>query len=333
MRSSPLLAAAFVAAPAAASLYKESSLNHTCAIQPSFRSCSAYAYPNKTDSCCTETYGGLLLQTQFWDVWADKDLPANTWTLHGLWPDFCNGSYTQYCDLSRQYDPSPSPNTTNGLKNGTAVPPYKGPNIGTFLIPFGKYDLLAWMNKFWIAQTGPNADFWGHEFSKHATCYSTFDVPCYGPTYRNHSEVVDFFETVAMYYLRRPTWEWLTRYNIVPSNTTTYSLSQLEYALTSEYGALPYLGCSGPRFNETAAGKNSTDNGYTQLSEVWYYMHVDGRPQDGRDIPVDNAGASSCAKTPGAIRYLARASANSTTLSSWTPWSRGPWGPWAGWSW
>jgi ribonuclease T2 len=68
--------------------------------------------------------------------------------------------------LNRQYDPVPSPNTTNGLPNGTVVPPYKGAGIGTFLAPFGKYDLLAYMNKYWISQTGPNQDFWGHEFSK-----------------------------------------------------------------------------------------------------------------------------------------------------------------------
>ena len=30
---------------------------------------------------------------------------------------------------------------------GTPVPSYKGPNIGTFLEPFGKYDLLEYMNK------------------------------------------------------------------------------------------------------------------------------------------------------------------------------------------
>jgi ribonuclease T2 len=54
--------------------------------------------------------------------------------------------------LTRQYDPIPSPNTTNGLKNGTAVPAYTGPNIGTFLEPFGRYDLLEYMNNYWIAQ-------------------------------------------------------------------------------------------------------------------------------------------------------------------------------------
>lgn len=62
------------------------------------------------DSCCTETFGGLVLSTQYWDTYTGLEdqgqlLPPKTWTLHGLWPDFCNGSYTQYYDLSRQYDP------------------------------------------------------------------------------------------------------------------------------------------------------------------------------------------------------------------------------------
>ena len=136
-----------------------------------------------------------MLQTQFWSTYTGLEkqgqlLPANTWTLHGLWPgelfnqlrnslillDFCNGSYTQYCDLRRQYDPTPSPNTTNALPNGTVVPAYKGPAISTFIEAAKRYDLLAWMNKYWINQGAPNSDFWGHEFSKHATCFSTFQV-------------------------------------------------------------------------------------------------------------------------------------------------------------
>ena len=125
--------------------------------------------------------------------------------------------------MTRQYDPIPSPNTTNGLKNGTAVPAYTGPNIGTFLEPFGRYDLLDYMNNYWIAQVSnspkhllplphtktpqnqDNPGFWGHEFSKHATCFSTFNVPCYGPLHREHEEVVDFFSTAIKYYQRFPT--------------------------------------------------------------------------------------------------------------------------------
>jgi len=196
--------------------------------------------------------------------------------LHGLWPDFCSGDFTQYCDLSRQYDPTPSPNTTNGLPNGTVVPPYKGPNVGTFVEDFGAYDLLQWMNTYWINQGAPNYDFWGHEFSKHATCYSTFDVPCYGPQYVKHQEVVEFFETAIKYYKRLPTWSWLKEANITPSNSTTYTLAAIQGQLAKKYGATPYVGCSGPRYNTTEQGikENSTDTGRTVISEVWYYMHV-----------------------------------------------------------
>ncbi|KAL1310471.1 hypothetical protein AAFC00_000763 [Neodothiora populina] len=299
---------------ASVSLYGESNVNHTCQITDSSAvlSCSSKANPSLVDSCCVETYGGLFLSTQFWSIYTGLEsegqlLPADSWTLHGLWPDYCNGSYTQYCDLDRQYDPTPSPNTTNSLPNGTVVPPYTGPNIGTFLEPFERFDLLAWMNKYWINQGAPNSDFWGHEFSKHATCYSTFDVPCYGPEYVEHEEVVDFFQTAIMYYRRLPTWDFLASAGIKPSNTTTYSLSSFQSALNKGYGALPYIGCSGPRYNETAAGANSTDSGRTVISEVWYYFHAYGRPQSGAWLPTNTTGSgSSCAKAPGALHYYQR---------------------------
>ncbi|KAH8805865.1 ribonuclease T2 family protein [Xylogone sp. PMI_703] len=301
---------------ASASLYGQSNLNHSCTLQTPFLSCSADANPNTTDSCCTETFGGLVLSTQFWDTYTGLEsqgqlLPRNSWTLHGLWPDFCNGSFTQYCDLNRQYDLVPAPNTTTGKPDGTPVPPYKGPNIGTFLEPFGKFDLLAYMNKFWIAQGTSNADFWGHEFSKHGTCYSTFDIPCYGPQYREHEEVVEFFETAVSYYQILPTYGWLSAKDIRPSNATRYSLSDMQAALTQGFGALPYIGCSGPRYNTTEAGKGSLDNGFTVVSEVWYYYHVYGRVQHRQGLPVGadiNGGSvSSCAKAEGALLYPLRA--------------------------
>lgn len=164
-------AAALLATAANAQLYPDQSpLNHTCQLQEPLLSCPSQD-PSKVDSCCVETFGGLVLSTQFWNTYTGREsegqfLPTDTWTLHGLWPDFCNGSYTQYCDLTRQYDPIPSPNTTNGLPNGTFVPPYNGSNIGTFLEPFGRYDLLEYMNTYWIAWQQDNPGFWGHEFSK-----------------------------------------------------------------------------------------------------------------------------------------------------------------------
>ncbi|KAG9235187.1 ribonuclease T2-like protein [Amylocarpus encephaloides] len=301
---------------ACASLYPgQSSVNHTCQLQTPYLSCSPQAYPNVTDSCCTETYGGLVLATQFWSTYTGLEsqgqvLPKDTWTIHGLWPDFCDGGYTQYCDLSRQYDPVPVPNTTDGKTTGTIVPPYTGPSIGTFLEPFGKFDLLAYMNKYWVNQGAPNGDFWGHEFSKHATCFSTFDLPCYGPKYKEHSEVIDFFETTVAYHEILPTWGWLAAASIHPSNSTSYSLTQFQTALKSGFGAMPYIGCAGPRYNETEAGRGTMDNGRTVLSEAWYYYHVYGRVQGRQGLPVDasinGGGVSNCAKAEGVVRYPLR---------------------------
>ncbi|CAA9964407.1 ribonuclease T2 precursor [Pyrenophora teres f. maculata] len=305
--------AAVLLATTNAQLYpNQSPLSHTCQIQEPLLSCPSQD-PSKVDSCCVETFGGLVLSTQFWNTYTGREAegqfqPKSHWTLHGLWPDFCNGSYTQYCDLTRQYDPIPSPNTTNSLPNGTFVPPYTGPPIDSFLEPFGRYDLLEYMNTYWVAWEQDNAGFHGHEFSKHATCFSTFNVPCYGPAYRKHEEVVDFFATAIKYYRTFPTFDWLADADIVPDNSTTYSYTDIRDVLAEQHGGIPFLGCTGPRFNTTAAGRNSTDRGFTVLNEVWYYEHVYGRPQEGNTIPVDASASylTNCATTAGAILYPER---------------------------
>jgi ribonuclease T2 len=167
-------------------------------------------------------------------------------------------------------------------------------------------------NRFWTGLNQPSWVLWAHEFSKHATCFSTFDVECYGPQYSPHAheEVSDFFSTVIAYYRQVPTWKWLAAASIVPSNTTAYSLSDIQGAIHDGFGKLPYVGCSGPRYNETAKGKGSKDNGFTVVSEMWYYYHVRGRVQRVDGVPVDanstGGSLSSCAKTPGALWYYER---------------------------
>jgi ribonuclease T2 len=85
----------------------------------------------------------------------------------------------------------------------------------------------------------------------------------------NHSDVVDFFETSILYYNRLPTYGWLEDADIRPSNETNYSLLDMQNALRRGYGSIPYLGCSGPRYNTTAASARSSDSSFTVLSEVW----------------------------------------------------------------
>ncbi|KAI1436347.1 ribonuclease T2 family protein [Xylaria sp. CBS 124048] len=288
--------------------------NHTCSLVNPVLSCSKDAQPGLVDTCCTETFGGLILQTQFWNTYTGLEsegqlLPENSWGIHGLWPDFCNGSFTQYCDLTRQFDPFPDPNTTTGTPDGTPVPAWKGEPVYKFLEKFQKFDLLDYMSKHWIALNQPSWTLWAHEFSKHATCFSTFDKECWGPQYADHEEVVQFYETVVTYYRRLPTWRWLAEAGIRPSNTTSYSLAAIQSAISAHHGHLPYVGCTGPRFNETAAGQGSDDDGFTALDEMWYYYHVWGRVQDVQAVPVDASIAgsvSSCATAPGAIWYYER---------------------------
>ena len=62
---------------------------------------SCHNKPAIVNTCCTEVQGQVL-QVQFWDTQPATG-PADHWTIHGLWPDYCDGSYTQYCDESRQY--------------------------------------------------------------------------------------------------------------------------------------------------------------------------------------------------------------------------------------
>ncbi|PAV22516.1 ribonuclease T2 [Pyrrhoderma noxium] len=268
-----------------------------CSSEPSFYSCENTT--EITNTCCSPTPGGLVLQTQFWSTYTGLEkkgqlLPKESWTIHGLWPDFCDGDYTQYCDLSRQYDPAPSPNTTNGLANGTVVPPYTGPGVDTFIHKFGRHDLLDYMNKYWINQGAPNNEFWAHEFSKHATCTSTFDISCYD-NYQEHEDVVNFFDAVIRAFKMYPTYDILASAGIIPSNSTTYTLSQIQNALKSQTGAIPHLGCS-------SSPTNSSSN--VVLSEVWYYTHVLGTEQYGRFKPVDTTFGSNC-KSDG-ILYLER---------------------------
>lgn len=87
------------------------------------------------------------------------------------------------------------------------------------------------------------------EFSKHATCFTTYDTgangspDCYGLEYANSTEasIIDFIESVVQAQLQYPTYKWLSAAGIVPSNTTTYTLQNISSVLTKASGAIPYV--------------------------------------------------------------------------------------------
>ncbi|KAA8893678.1 ribonuclease T2-like protein [Sphaerosporella brunnea] len=117
---------------------------------PNILSCHATA---PVDTCCTESPGGLVLSTRFWDNLG----PKQRWTLHGLWPDNCDGTFKASCDLSRAY-PSPT----------------------ALLEEFGASGLLNGMHAYWKGNRGDDS-LEQHEFAKHGTCMSTLSRPVTEP--------------------------------------------------------------------------------------------------------------------------------------------------------
>jgi ribonuclease I len=67
---------------------------------------------------------------------------TSQYSIHGLWPQWPNGSWPQYCN--------------NGSK-------FEMKNVGT---------ILSEMNEYWYSCPGDSSNFlfWSHEWSKHGTC-------------------------------------------------------------------------------------------------------------------------------------------------------------------
>ncbi|KAI0297546.1 ribonuclease T2-like protein [Multifurca ochricompacta] len=201
-------------------------------------SCST---PIPSDLCCFESPGGLILQTQFWDTNPSTG-PSNSWTIHGLWPDHCDGTFSTNCDPSRDYT-----------------------NIAGLLTSQGASDTLSFMQQFWVDINGQNEQFWEHEWAAHGTCYSTLKTSCLPSGSPQGAEAVAYFQRVVALFQTLPTYNWLASQGITPSTTQTYTLAQLTSALKTASGFTPTLGCSGSAINQ-----------------ISWYFHLSGSLFDGQ---------------------------------------------------
>lgn len=179
----------------------------------------------QTNLCCFNAPGGSLLQTQFWD-YSPATGPSDSWTIHGLWPDHCDGTYDANCDDRRAYT-----------------------NITQILQAAGATDTLSYMQTYWKDYQGNDESFWEHEWGKHGTCISTLDPDCY-TDYQPTEEVPDFFDRVVSLFKTLPSYEWLSAAGITPSTTATYTRAQISDALSQKHGGSVYLGCSSGNLNE-----------------------------------------------------------------------------------
>ena len=150
----------------------------SCASDASVLSCSG----TSTNTCCINSLGGLFQQVQFWDT-SPSIGPSDSWTIHGLWPNNCDGTYSESCDKSRDYT-----------------------DITTLLSDAGEADTLSYMQSYWLSDDESDERFWEHEWSTHGTCVSTLDPSCYGDGYTTGEEAVGFFVRVVELFQTLPTY-------------------------------------------------------------------------------------------------------------------------------
>lgn len=240
----------------------------------------------ETESCCFENWGILLL-TQFYDYnttyleiavngteiekneiekkESEQD-NLNTFTIHGLWNDLCDGSYQSYCnpelEINNQRD-----NITNVIVN-----------------EFNKPELYEYMVNNWVNNLKSNVenagsiDLWEHEYNKHGTCMNTLDTKCFEGEYKRFENTVAYWEKTVELHKQLPTEKFLQQQGIVPSVTKQYKLSDIESALAKNHdGRAVYVGCQ----------KGA-------IAEIWYYHNLKGGVVTGDYKPSDLIGKKGC---------------------------------------
>ncbi|PGH15422.1 hypothetical protein AJ79_02398 [Helicocarpus griseus UAMH5409] len=177
------------------------------------------------DRCCFNYPGGQFLQTQFWDTDPPTG-PEEGWTIHGLWPDHCDGSFDEYCDNTRKFH-----------------------NLSSIIEESGELKLLNLMRTHWKDFRGDDENLWEHEWAKHGTCISTLEPHCFAD-YVPQQEVIAYFQKTVNLFLGLPSYDILSAAGIHPSDTKTYDLDVIEGALKAAHGMDVVVRCRNGRLNE-----------------------------------------------------------------------------------
>nr|CAC50874.1 S-like RNAse 28 [Antirrhinum mollissimum] len=144
-----------------------------------------------------------------------SNAPAE-FTIHGLWPDYNDGSWPSCC---------------TGKK-------FEEKEIST---------LLGDLNKYWPSLScgspsnchGGKGLFWEHEWEKHGTCSSSVT----GAEY-------NYFVTALKVYFKYNVTEVLREAGYVASNSEKYPLGGIVTAIQNAFHATPELKCSGDAVEE-----------------------------------------------------------------------------------
>ncbi|OLY82654.1 Ribonuclease Rh [Smittium mucronatum] len=191
----------------------------------------ACSLQGSANTCCVAKDGWIV----YAETWVPSVTPSNKFTIHGLWPDRCNGTWSDSgCDASRNY-------TSTGD-----------------IVKARNPDLFNLMNKIWQSSSGPNSDFWDHEWNKHGTCLTTIDPQCF-VNYQKYDELIKYFEIVTAQHAKYDFYKALADEGIVPG--ANYTRSSMEAALNKNAGIRSLVRCD----------KTGT------FTEVWAYFDILGQ--------------------------------------------------------
>ncbi|AMD22732.1 HHL038Cp [Eremothecium sinecaudum] len=225
------------------------------------------------DDCCSESRTGLLLLSQQWLDHSIDGGPKDSFTIHGLWPDRCDGTHEIFC--------SPSQNV-HDVRSILMDPMFEDSSY-----PISGRALLDILNTHWGSLVAKGS-LWVHEYNKHGLCLSTISPKCLFSDEKSLSEdarrkesVYHYFRIAYNLFRRVDAYKVLVAANIVPSKDKTYTRQQILDALEADFGFKVSLKCD-----------------RRALTEVHYAYHPKGSILDEQFIPTDEVGASTgCPKT------------------------------------
>ena len=126
----------------------------------------------------------------------------NKFTIHGLWPNWNNGSWPQYCSNSS--------------------------------LDYNMFDtIVPDMSLQWSDNFKPSWKLWNHEWKKHGTC-------AVGNLYIKNSN--DYFISALWLNMRMNINYIIKKYNIIPSNIRPYYKKELEDIFDSSLICKKYNG-------------------------------------------------------------------------------------------
>jgi len=152
----------------------------------------------------------FLLFVQVWPPTWTKSSSANFkktvfdyFTIHGIWPEYDNGSWPQYCNKSAKFNLS---------KIEKLIPQLK---------------------KYWTNFKNPY-NFWKHEYLKHATCVTNDTLL---------NDEFKYFSAGLELHHQFPVYTVLAKSGILPDNNHSYSVDLIDLALENYFDYQPLLIC------------------------------------------------------------------------------------------